>query len=240
MIFWSSLILIWVYMTLWYLFSLLKKRNDIADTAWGIGFVVLSLFCFLLNPSLKPLISFLLILVWGSRLSWHIYQRNKNKPQDYRYQQFKKYAYFKVFLTQGFLLILISFSFIFSQGNFNWVNFLGILIWIFGFTFEATADAQLKKFISDPKNKGKIMKTGLWAYSRHPNYFGESLLWWGIYLLNLNFSQNWWTIIGPITITFLVTKVSGIPLLEKKMALNPEFQKYQKQVSVFIPWFPKK
>ena len=240
MIFWLSLILVWVYMTFWYLFSLAKKRNDIADTAWGIGFIVLSLFCLILNPTLKPLITFILICIWGSRLSWHIYQRNKNKPEDYRYQQFKKNTYIKVFLTQGFLLWLISFSYIFSQNNFYWFNILGILVWIFGFTFESTADAQLKKFISDPKNKGKIMQSGLWSVSRHPNYFGETCLWWGIWLLNLNFSQNWWTIISPITITYPITQVSGIPLLENKMAQNPEFKKYQNRVSVFIPWFPKK
>jgi len=240
MIFWLSLILIWVYMTSWYLFSLAKKRNDIADTAWGIGFIVLSLFCLILNPTLKQLITFVLIFVWGFRLSSHIYQRNKNRPEDYRYEQFKKNTYIKVFITQGFLLWLISFSYIFSQNNFYWFNYLGILIWVFGFSFESIADAQLKKFISDAKNKGKIMQSGLWSVSRHPNYFGESCLWWGIWLLNLNFSQNWWSIIGPITITYLITQVSGIPLLENKMSQNPEFKKYQSRVSVFIPWFPKK
>lgn len=240
MIFGLTLVLVWIYMTGWYLLSLAKKRNDIADTAWGIGFIVLSLFCFILNPTLKQLITFVLIFIWGFRLSSHIYKRNKNKPEDYRYQQFKKNSYIKVFITQGFLLWLISFSYIFSQNNFSWFNYLGILIWIFGFSFEAIADAQLKKFISDVKNKGKIMQSGLWNYSRHPNYFGESCLWWGIWLLNLNYSQNWWTIIGPITITYLITQVSGIPLLENKMAQNSEFKKYQNRVSVFIPWFPKK
>ncbi|MPM15421.1 hypothetical protein SDC9_61792 [bioreactor metagenome] len=240
MIFGLTLVLVWIYMTGWYLLSLAKKRNDIADTAWGVGFIVLSLFCFILNPTLKQLITFVLIFIWGFRLSRHIYKRNKNKPEDYRYQQFKKNSYIKVFITQGFLLWLISFSYIFSQNNFPWFNYLGILIWIFGFSFEAIADAQLKKFISDVKNKGKIMQSGLWAYSRHPNYFGESCLWWGIWLLNLNYSQNWWTIIGPITITYLITQVSGIPLLENKMAQNSEFKKYQNRVSVFIPWFPKK
>ena len=239
MIFWLSLILVWVYMTGWYFFSLVKKRNDIADTAWGIGFILLSLFCLILNPTLKQLITFVLIFIWGSRLSWHIHQRNKNKPEDYRYQQFSKNAYIKVFMIQGFLLWLISFSYVFSQKSFSWFNLLGIFIWLFGFSFESIADRQLKIFLSNSKNKGKIMQSGLWAYSRHPNYFGESLLWWGIWLINLNFNQNWWTIIGPITITYLITQVSGIPLLENKMANNPEFKNYQRRVSVFIPWFPR-
>lgn len=240
MIFWLSLILVWVYMTGWYFFSLIKKRNDIADTAWGIGFIVLSLFCLILNPTLKQLITFVLIFIWGFRLSSHIYKRNKNKPEDYRYEQFKKNSYIKVFMTQGFLLWLISFSYIFSQNKFYWFNILGIFVWLFGFAFESIADAQLKKFISNAKNKGKIMQSGLWAYSRHPNYFGETCLWWGIFLLNLNLAQNWWSIVGPITITYLITQVSGIPLLENKMSQNPEFKKYQNRVSVFIPWFNKK
>lgn len=240
MILWPSLILVWVYMTTWYLFSLYKKRNDIADTAWGIGFMVLSLFCFILNSTLKQLLTFVLIFIWGFRLSWHIYKRNKNKSEDYRYEKFKKNSYLTVFMTQGFLLWLISFSYIFSNLNFFWFNYLGVLVWIVGFYFEAIADFQLKNFLKNPKNKGEILQSGLWAYSRHPNYFGESLLWWGIWLLNLNLTQNWWTIVGPITITYLITKVSGVPLLENKMSQNPKFKDYQRRVSVFIPWFPKK
>ena len=240
MIIWQTIALVWAYMTAWYLFSLYKKRNDVADTAWGIGVVVLSLFCFILNPTIKQLVTFILILIWGGRLSWHIYKRNKNKPEDYRYQKFKKNSYLTVFMTQGFLLWLISFSYIFSDFNFFWFNYLGILVWVAGFSFEAIADFQLKNFLKNPKNKGEILQSGLWAYSRHPNYFGESLLWWGIWLFNLFLNQNWWTIIGPLTITYLITKVSGVPLLENKMSQDPKFQDYRRRVSVFIPWFPKK
>lgn len=240
MIFWQSLFLVWLYMNLWYLFSLFKKRDDIADIAWGLGFILVALYCLALNPTLKQSVSLFLVLIWGLRLSFHIYQRNKNKPEDYRYQKFKKNPYFEVFITQGFFLWLISFPIIFSQSQFFWFSYLGILVWVFGFYFESTADRQLKKFISDPKNKNKIIQSGLWAYSRHPNYFGEITMWWGIWLLNLSFFKNWWTIIGPLTITILITKISGIPLLEKKMAKNPEFKKYQKRVSVLIPLKPRK
>src|SRR5574344_178682 len=225
MILWLSLVLVWVYMTAWYLFSLYKKINDIVDTAWWIGFVVLSLFCFVLNPTIKQLVTFGLILVWGSRLSWHIYKRNLNKPEDYRYQKFKKNSYLTVFMTQGFLLWLISFSYIFSDFNFFWFNYLEILVWIVGNAWEASADFQLKKFLKNPKNKGEILQSGLWAYSRHPNYFGEVTMWWGIWLLNL--ASNWWTIIGPLTITYLILKVSGVPLLEKKYEGNKEFEDYK-------------
>lgn len=233
-----SAVLIWLYMTGWYFLSLVKKRNDIADVAWGLGFIFVALLNFIFNPIPKLLISLILVSLWGIRLAYHIYQRNKNKKEDYRYQQFKSKPYLKVFLTQGFFMWLISFPIINSVGNLNLFNYFGILIWIIGFYFESTADKQLKDFIKKPKNKGKIMQSGLWAYSRHPNYFGEVTMWWGIWLLNLN--QYWWSIIGPLTITFLILKVSGIPLLEAKYRDNKDFQNYAKRVSAFIPWFPKK
>jgi steroid 5-alpha reductase family enzyme len=110
---------------------------------------------------------------------------------------------------------------------------VGVLVWLVGFYFEAVGDWQLKKFIKNPENKGKIMQSGLWAYSRHPNYFGEVTMWWGIWLLN--FSQNWWTVVGPMTITFLILKVSGVPLLEKKYEGNKEFEDYKKRTSIFLP-----
>jgi steroid 5-alpha reductase family enzyme len=234
----TTAFLIWIYMTIWYGLSIFKKRNDIADTAWGLGFILVAIYNFLFNPSFKLLISFILVSIWGLRLAIHIYNRNKNKKEDYRYKQWKNNAYLKVFITQGFFMWLICWPIIFSQQNLNWLNILGIFIWITGFYFEATADKQLKKFINNPKNKGKIMQSGLWAHSRHPNYFGEVTMWWGIWLINLN--PNWWAIVGPLTITFLILKVSGVPLLEKKYEGNPEFEKYKKKVSVFIPWWPKK
>jgi len=234
---WSA-ILIWAYMSVWYVVSILKKRNDIADVAWGLGFILVTIVNFIVNPEWKLFISLLLISIWGIRLAWHIYQRNKNKKEDYRYESFKNQPYFRVFITQGFFMWLIVSPVIFSSGQVGLLNIVGIIVWLIGFYFESTADKQLKEFINNPKNKGKIMQKGLWAYSRHPNYFGEVTMWWGIWLLNLN--PNWWTIVGPLTITFLILKVSGVPLLEKKYQGNPEFEDYKKRVSVFIPWISKK
>jgi steroid 5-alpha reductase family enzyme len=225
-------------MTLWYGLAVLKKRNDIADIAWGLGFILVTGVCFILSPSVKLAVSLLLISLWGIRLASHIYTRNKNKKEDARYEQWKQNAYTKVFITQGLFMWLICWPVLGSTNNFAWPNIIGVLVWLVGFYFEATADKQLKEFIKNPNNKGKIMQNGLWAYSRHPNYFGEVTMWWGIWLLNLN--SNWWTIIGPLTITFLITKVSGVPLLEKKYSGNVEFENYKKRVSVFIPWTPKK
>lgn len=234
----NTAILIWVYMTVWYIISVLKKRSDIADTAWGLGFILVTIFVFIFNQSTKLFFSLTLISIWGIRLSIHIYNRNKNKKEDYRYQQLKRNPYFKVFITQGFFMWLICFPIILSNNKLHLLNLVGILIWIIGFYFEATADKQLKEFIKNPKNKGKIMQSGLWSYSRHPNYFGEVTMWWGIWLLN--FSSNLLTIIGPLIITILILKVSGIPLLEKKYENNEEFKNYKKRVSIFIPCCPKK
>ena len=234
----TSAFIIWFYMTVWYFIALLKKRNDLADTAWGLGFILVAFSSFILEPNQKLLISLLLISIWGFRLAIHIYNRNKNKKEDPRYEQFKNSPYLKVFMTQGFLMWLICWPIINSSGDSSWFNLLGILIWVFGFYFESRADRELKNFISNKANKGKIMQAGLWSLSRHPNYFGEVTMWWGIWLLNMN--SNWWTLVGPLTITFLILKVSGVPMLEKRYEGNQEFEEYKKRVSVFIPWWPKK
>lgn len=231
-------LIIWLYMTVWYFVSIWLRRKDVADVAWSLGFILAAIFNLILNPNLKLLITTILIVIWGIRLASHIYRRNKNKKEDARYEQFKTNPYLTVFMTQGFLMWLISWSFIGASGVLSLTIWLGILVWIIGFYFEATADRQLKQFIQNPSNKGKVLQTGLWAYSRHPNYFGEVTMWWGIWLLS--FSYQLWSIIGPLTIAYLVLKVSGVPLLEKKYAGNSEFQEYKRRVSVFIPWFPKK
>lgn len=225
-------------MSFWYTLSLIKKRNDIADIAWGLGFILVAIFSLIFNPIPKLFISLILISIWGFRLASHIYNRNKNKKEDSRYQKFKSNPYFKVFITQGFFMWLICWPIINSAGIPKIFNYLGVLIWVIGFYFESRADKELKDFLSKASNKGKILQTGLWGYSRHPNYFGEVTMWWGIWLLNFN--SNWLTIVGPLTITFLILKVSGVPLLEKKYQGNKEFEKYKKRVSVFIPFWPKK
>lgn len=237
-----SALFIWFYMTAWHLISLKLKRNDIADVAWGLGFILVAFYSLINWQTTKALISFILIFIWGMRLAIHIYQRNKNKKEDKRYQKFKDNPYLKVFLTQGFLMWLISWPIINISKNLNWLNLLGVLVWIVGFYFESRADKELSDFLKEKNNKGKILQSGLWSLSRHPNYFGEVTMWWGIWILNLSIStlSNWWTIVGPLTITFLILKVSGVPLLEKRYEGNKEFDEYKKRVSVFIPWWPKK
>lgn len=171
-------------MTAWYFVSKVKKRNDVADTAWGLGFVLVALYRLITAYSVTSLITFSLVLLWGTRLALNIHSRNKKEKEDKRYKQFKNNPYINVFMTQGILLWLISWPIIFSGNTLTWFNFVGILVWIFGFYFEARADHELKNFLKT-KKKGEIMQSGLWSLNRHPNYFGEVILWWGIWLLTL-------------------------------------------------------
>jgi steroid 5-alpha reductase family enzyme len=239
------------YMSFWFIISVIKKRNDVADVAWGLGFVLMAWLSFILAGfSFKALLINSLVTIWGIRLAWHIYQRNKNKPEDSRYQEWRKSwqhfylrSYGQVFLLQGVLLYLISLPVMFINlavsHDLGFVEVVGLLIWVLGFYFESTGDRQLKEFITNPINKGKLMDRGLWHYSRHPNYFGEVTQWWGIFVVAQSIPGGFLTIIGPLTITFLILFVSGVPLLEKKYAGRPDFEAYKKRTSVFIPLPPR-
>jgi steroid 5-alpha reductase family enzyme len=237
------------YMTCWFLVSVVKKRNDVADIAWGLGFILLSWSSFFIAQtySFRGLFVGILVSIWGLRLAWHIYRRNKGKPEDYRYLAWRKEwgkwffvrSYLQVYLVQGVFLFFIVLPVLFinigiyeSLGAFD---LIGILVWITGFYFEVTGDAQLARFLRDPSNKGKIMQIGLWKYTRHPNYFGEVTQWWGIFIVALALPNGIVTIIGPLTISCLILFVSGVPLLEKKYAGRPDFEAYKKRTSIFFP-----
>lgn len=253
--YWAILgLVLFGYMSLWFVVSLLKKRNDVADTAWGLGFVLMAWASLAIsgNINTRSLIVCALISVWGLRLSYHIHKRNRNKAEDYRYAEWRKSwgkwfylrSYLQVYILQGALLFLIVSPALLinksASSDISYLDLIGILVWLTGFIFESVGDAQLARFISDPNNKGLLMQSGLWKYSRHPNYFGEITQWWGIWLIALNIAGGWMFVIGPITITFLILKASGIPLLEKKMSANPAFAEYKRRTSVLIPFPPKK
>ncbi len=239
-------------MVLWFAVSIIKKRNDVADIAWGLGFVLLAWLSFCLSGySFVALIVNCLVTVWGLRLAWHIYERNKNIPEDSRYMEWRKTwknfylrSFFQVFLLQGVFLFLISQPVMFINrsvsARFGILEVIGLLIWGIGLFFETTGDKQLNEFKSNPDNKGKLMDKGLWSFSRHPNYFGEVTQWWGIFVMALSISGSFFTIIGPLTITILILFVSGIPLLEKKYTGRPDWEEYKKKTSIFIPLPPRR
>ncbi len=243
---------LFTYMTLWFGVSLIKKRNDVADIAWGLGFILMAWLAFFRSDySFRALVVNGLVTVWGLRLAFHIYRRNRNKPEDPRYLEWRKTwnyfylrSYLQVFILQGIFLFLISLPVILinltPSAGFGVLDIFGVIVWLIGFYFESVGDRQLKEFVSNPANKGKLMDQGLWRYSRHPNYFGEVTQWWGIFILGLSLPNALFTLIGPVTITILILFVSGVPMLEKKYAGRPDFEAYKKRTSIFFPLPPKK
>ncbi len=149
-------------------------------------------------------------------------------------------------MFQALLAVIISASIIVAahaDANYNslhWWQYLGILVWLKGFFFESVSDFQLSSFIKKRHDKLEIMKSGLWKFSRHPNYYGEILQWWGIWLIAIGLPYGFWAIISPLTISLLIFFVSGVPILEKKYKSNENYQKYAQKTSILIPWFPKK
>ncbi len=239
-----------VFMNLWFVYAAIKKRNDVADVAWGLGFVLLAVIGVLMNPHVKNIIIFLLVTIWGFRLAYHIGSRFiKSATEDHRYQKMREdwrgsmvvNSWYRIFMVQGALLLLVGSSIIAvnnsEASNFILFNGLGLVIWICGIFFEVIGDRQLKDFLRKEENRGHIMREGLWRYTRHPNYFGEATLWWGIWLITFGSEYFWFGMIGPITITILLRFVSGVPLAEKRYADNQEFRDYAKKTPAMIPNF---
>lgn len=248
----QCLLIITIYATLWYIVALYKKRNDVADIAWGMGYIIICGFLFFTKThSPVLLLLYTLVVLWGLRLSIHIYLRNKNKKEDYRYLAWRQQwgntfywrSYLQVFLLQGLLLLVIISPVIHAAGSapVHWgvSTWAGLCCWIAGFYFQAVGDYQLSVFVKQKKLPGTIMQTGLWKYSRHPNYFGEIVMWWGIFIITLPVSNSIFFIISPISILLLLVFVSGIPLLEKKYEGNPAFEAYKKRTSALIPMPPR-
>jgi steroid 5-alpha reductase family enzyme len=251
--FFMATVAVMAYMIIWFIVSLAISRNDVADVAWGGGFIVAALASLMAGgyPTSRAFLVTLLVVIWGLRLALHIGIRNRGKGEDARYRKWReewgKYfvlrSFLQIYILQGILLLLIANPIIVTitaeGGHLGIWDVLGALVWVTGFLFEAVGDYQLVQFKRDPANRGRIMQYGLWKYTRHPNYFGEVSLWWGIYLIALSVPGGWMTIIGPVTITFLILGVSGIPMLEKHYEGNKEFEEYKKSTSAFFPMLPK-
>ncbi len=251
---------VWImlYFGIYFVIGTAIKNNSIVDIGWGLGFVITH---WILAVQFDRwhfgnLIVGALVSIWGIRLSIHLFRRNFAKPEDFRYanwrQQWGKWvavrAFFKVYLLQGVMMWLIGMPvFMLSaldkssfQMRFGMVGVgLGICIWLIGFYFEVVGDWQLEAFKKGVGNKGKILKTGLWRYTRHPNYFGEAMIWWGIWLVSVSSGAPIYTIVSPILINYLLRFVSGVPLLEKNFEGREGFSEYKEKTPIFIPWWPK-
>ena len=252
-----SLSVLAFYMSVLFLIALIRKNNGIADVGYGGAFIVTIAAAVLMTPPphAPVLLVVLLPLIWGVRLAVRIYRKNRGKPEDFRYAQWRAVwgktflvrSFFQIYMLQGSIVFVVAlpvlFALIYPVAEMNVIAFaLGMLLWGVGFFFEAVGDSQLDQFIRDPLNKGKIMTKGLWHYSRHPNYFGESMMWCGIALAAAGLTAYPYPFVGflsPLLITFLLLKVSGVPLLEKHWEGNPEWAAYRTRTSVFMPLPPQ-
>jgi steroid 5-alpha reductase family enzyme len=238
-----------------WLLSLVKKDASIVDTVWGLGFVLIAVVGCAIGEGYETrrILITALTAVWGLRLAGHIFFRNKGEGEDFRYRamrarhgkRFPVVSLYSVFAVQGLLMWVISLPLQIGEisrvpAKLTWLDWTGAIVWLIGFAFESIGDLQLARFKAQPKNKGKVMDRGLWRYTRHPNYFGDALLWWGFFLIALNTPLGVWTVISPLIMTGLLMKVSGVALLEKTLIkTKPEYRDYARRTNAFVPWLPR-
>jgi len=249
----SSAAAVALYMTGVWLLSLRLRDASIADVFWGPGFALVAILSAAISaPSSRGLLLAALTSVWGLRLALHIGARwRKKKEEDRRYRamranwgdRFPLVSLFTVFLLQGALLWVVSLPLqagaaLGATRPLGLPDLAGGLLFAVGLGFEAVGDAQLARFLRDPASRGRVMETGLWRYTRHPNYFGDALLWWGLGLIGAA-TGAWWCLAGPAFMTLLLVRVSGVSLLEKDIAgRRPEYVAYVRRTSAFLPWPP--
>jgi len=251
-----GLVVVLAFMSCGWLISVIRKDASTVDPFWGLGFVLLAVVYAIGGDGFtgRKVLVTILVALWGFRLAGYIVIRNWGKGEDYRYQAFRQrwgesywwVSFFQVFMLQGLLLWVIAMSLMAAESNatpdhFTPPDAIGAAAWFVGFFFEVVGDWQLARFRADPTNKGKVMRSGLWAYTRHPNYFGEATMWWGLYLIAAGTRWGFWTIFSPILLTFMLLRVSGVALLEKaQVETKPKYRDYIEGTSAFIPWFPRR
>jgi steroid 5-alpha reductase family enzyme len=248
----AGLMILGLMSVLW-LVSLVLRNASIVDIFWGPGLIIVTWVAFRLAPGYQPRKELVaaLITIWGLRLAIHICLRNWSKPEDFRYARWRDengvhwwwLSFFQVFLLQGLLMWIMSAPLLAAQVSgfpaiLTPLEVLGTSIWTFGLLFESIADFQLTRFRANPADRGKLFMDGLWKFTRHPNYFGEAVVWWGFYIIALA-AGNAWTIFSPILITYLLLHVSGVALLEKTMQSKPGYEEYRQRTNAFFPWFPR-
>lgn len=250
----NAAIIAGIMFALW-LLSVLKRDVSIVDLFWGPGFGVIALATRSLSEtrSLPSELLCWLTCIWAARLGVYLIWRNHGRPEDYRYRQMREkrgqkfwlISLFIVFWLQGAVMWVVSLPLQVGisavEHPHKWLLIPGVLSWLIGFFFESVGDWQLARFRADPGNEGKLLSTGVWRLTRHPNYFGDFAVWWGLFLIAASTSSSWWTIISPLLMTVFLRFVSGVALLEKSLATNKRgYTEYASRTNAFFPWPPSR
>jgi steroid 5-alpha reductase family enzyme len=230
-----------------------QGRVSVVDTAWGIGFAVVALVGAVAGSGSGPrrLLLLAMVSLWGLRLAWHMHRRNAGKGEDPRYAAMLDgipgdpfvVAVRKVYAVQGVAVWFVSLPIQVSAasgGGVVWVVVLGVALWALGLTFEAVGDRQLRDFKADPANRGTVMDRGLWSWTRHPNYFGDASVWWGIFLVAASAWPGVLAVLSPLAMTYFLVYATGARLLEQHMAQRPGYAAYQQRTSYFLPRPPRR
>lgn len=246
----QTLLLSFAIQIVFFIYGAWFKTDKVTDLSYGLTFILLAMFSLIINKTYYSyqIIVALMVLMWGVRISTYLFIRILKTKRDKRFdgirEDFWKFAKFWFFQALAVWIISLPVTYLFSLKNsfsLNILMILGILVWTFGIVIETIADIQKFKFKNNKKNEGKWIESGIWKYSRHPNYFGEMLCWWGIFIFSipLQSGTSWLTVLGPIFISYILLFVSGIPTLEKKYSEiyknNSEYQDYKKRTNLLIP-----
>jgi steroid 5-alpha reductase family enzyme len=233
-----------------------RDTLSIVDIVWGLGFAVIAWVTFALADGSTPRRVLIVVLttIWGLRLATYLAARNLGKPEDFRYaamrrrygDRFTLVSLGLVFGLQAVLMWIVSLPIQVAQvqetpSGLTALDVAGAALWAVGVAFESIGDAQLARFKRDSANAGRVMDRGLWRFTRHPNYFGDFLVWWGLYLIALATGDAWWTVIGPVVMSVLLLRVSGVTLLERSLRKRrPGYEDYARRTSAFLPRPPRR
>lgn len=241
------------FVTLW-LVSLAVKDASIVDPFWGPSFTIVAWTAYAAagDPGARGLLLAILVTLWAVRLGIHLTVRNLGHGEDFRYQSMRQRSGSRfwivslgtVFLLQALLMWMVSLPIqvaMVNGGTPGLLAFIGVAVWGLGLFFETVGDHQLRTFKKNPANKGSVMDRGLWRYTRHPNYFGDFTVWWGHFLVAFTGWHSLWTIVGPIVMSTLLLRVSGVTLLERSLSKRREgYEEYVARTHAFFPWRPRR
>ncbi len=251
---WTNAAAVTVLMTTVWLISVIVRNASIIDIAWGPGFAVIAWTSFVLDDSTGVTRWLLPVLatVWGLRLGIYLACRNLGKPEDFRYQAMRDHhgsafawkSWYRVFQLQAVIMWIVSLPLQLgiAHSTLDWQiwHVVGCVIWTVGFLFESVGDFQLARFKRNPENANRVMDRGLWRYTRHPNYFGNFLIWWGCWCVAAAEPAARWTIISPVVMSVFLIRVSGVPMLETALLKRKDgYAHYVEKTRAFFPWWPR-